>query len=173
MTGWVKRQIPKMLSACGLNKTFLVSAFSWLCFNLVISSAPILLTLFTLPRGGDWDSIGERGDFFIVTAALLAAEMPTALKAGKGRKGNVAEFFFALYFLQVFLCVAAFAVTTANFTSAHTVNVTASPKESIPFVGFDSSTTMAVSLMLYGAGVVTIMIGMAWRCKGKAGDVDE
>ncbi|WP_327343557.1 hypothetical protein [Streptomyces europaeiscabiei] len=165
----MKDKLVKVLKSCGLNKEFGSGFTLWIFYNLIISSLPIPLAYVTLAQGGNVYTLGERGDFFIITAALLAGEMPAVSKVNKIRKGHIGDLVFALFFTQVVACIASFTITSANFSAAQRGKESEST-ESLPYPWFDSGTTMTVSLVLYIAGIASVIIAMAWRSKGKAGD---
>ncbi|MFD5908379.1 hypothetical protein ACFWHL_06685 [Streptomyces massasporeus] len=164
----MRGRLTRTMKACGLNKEFGAGVALWICYNLIISSLPIPLAYVTLVHGGNVYSLGERGDFFIITAALLAGEMPAVSRENKKKTGHVGDLLFALFFTQVAACVASFAVTSANFSSSQR-SEEGQPADALPFPWFDSGATMTVSLVLYFSGILTVIVAIAWRCKGRAG----
>jgi hypothetical protein len=171
MKAWGR--VSGFLARCGVNKEFGSSFVSWICYNLLISSLPIPLAYVTLSQGGSIESIGERGDFFIITAALLAGELPLISKVNKTRDGLLGDFLFAWAFILTLTCILSFVATSANFAVGHQQGTVTVSAPSPPFPWFDSGAIMGVSLFLYLSGILTVVVSIAWRAKGKGGDVVE
>ncbi|MFJ7291504.1 hypothetical protein [Streptomyces collinus] len=153
-----------------MNGEFGSSFTSWVCYNLLISSIPLVLGYLTLSQGGRVQSISERGDFFIITAALLAGELPLISKMNKTRDGRFGDLLFACVFALTMACLLSFMAASANFTVEHP-GEGANSESSPPFPWFDPDTTMRTSLFLYISGIVAVVVSIAWRVKGKGGDV--
>ncbi|TLS42731.1 hypothetical protein FE633_29180 [Streptomyces montanus] len=170
MKAWAR--VSGFLAKCGVNKEFGSSFVSWICYNLLISSLPIPLAYVTLSQGGSIESIGERGDFFVITAALLAGELPLISKVNKTRDGVLGDLLFGCAFILTSTCILSFVATSANFAVGHQQTKAAS-ESSPPFPWFDSGAIMGASLFLYVSGILTVVVSIAWRAKGKGGDVVE
>ncbi|MFI1764533.1 hypothetical protein ACH41H_21120 [Streptomyces sp. NPDC020800] len=168
-------KVKNYLAGIGVNRLFGTSLGMWVFYNFFISSLPIPIAYATLVQGGSLDSLGERGDFFVITAALIAGEMPGLAKVNKAREGHVGDLITAAMFGVVATCLLSFAVASANFSAAQHAKSSASGKdtpEPPPFPWFEESFTIKASVVLYSAGVALVIISMAWRAKGSGGKVE-
>lgn len=87
---------------------------SWLTFTLLFAILPLTLSYFALPPDKGFLAVFERGDAFVIAAALVAPEI-VELQFKRPRNTPVLSCLFAFVFAAAFL----FSVASTNYIATH------------------------------------------------------
>lgn len=149
--------------------------FDWFTNNFFFAVLPLFIAYLALPISGNPATVLERGDAFILTAALLAPEI-AALRSLKSSTvtGNV-KGLLNIMFIVVILSTVLFVTSTSNYNATHpnitmgrggiSTTVIFGDKASLspPFPTLTAKIVVILSISMLAAAVAAVYFGIRER----------
>jgi hypothetical protein len=93
--------------------------FDWLTNNFFFAILPLFVAYLALPISGNPATVLERGDAFILTAALLAPEIAALRNLKSSTTASSVKSLLNVMFLLVILSTVLFITSTSNYNATH------------------------------------------------------